>query len=86
MSDDQDTDHVSGDSSSPPFMLVWIVLVLLIAYPLSIGPVARIYRGVIGGPPRIVQAFYSPLVQVCGMSPGGDKLLRWYVVDVWGVK
>lgn len=57
----------------------------LVAYPLSIGPVARLARS--GAIPMSVamsleKYFYGPLIFVCELIPGLAWLLRGYV-ELW---
>jgi hypothetical protein len=86
MSDRQDTNPASGRSMGAATLWLALAFVLL-AYPLSIGPVARAYRGTKGGPPKLIQKIYEPLIQFSSSSQiGRDLFLGWYVRDLWGVK
>jgi len=63
-----------------------VLAVLLLAYPLSTGPVTRYYMGSSGSdyrqPPKALDSFYKPLRWCCKLSPVRDILQRyeelWY--------
>jgi len=61
------------------FILIFMAIVL--AYPLSIGPVARGYRG---RPPEFVNTLYTPLWALCDRSRVATDTLIWYL-GLWGV-
>jgi hypothetical protein len=71
--------------------LSWLIwpFVLLCAYVLSIGPVARICTvyGLPGKYPRGVQALrsiYHPVILLAGSHPAASRLFVWYL-KAWGV-
>jgi len=65
--------------------IYWIVAViitgLLLAYPLSVGPVTRYYMGNSAYTARPMPSrwvrFYQPLVRPCDVSPV-KECMRWY--------
>jgi hypothetical protein len=68
-----------------PRHLIPAILALLLAYPLSIGPVGKWYY------PRprtqytsAVEAFYRPLFVLCGHLPFGWEVMGRYL-QLWGV-
>ena len=65
---------------------LWILVGLsLIAYPLSVGPVAKLLdRGLI--PEAGFRAMYRPLGILCDHSPLAVRFFRWYLQGVWGAK
>jgi hypothetical protein len=69
----------------PRHLIPTLFLFLLVAYPLSIGPVLRInYNRHVNGPilPPALQAFYSPLWRLCqSWQPAGDALRAYG--DLW---
>ena len=68
-----------------PRMAAIVLAVLLLAYPLSIGPVTRYYMGntyaTSTHPPASYYTFYQPLWWCCKSGPA-QMLLAWYV-EVW---
>ena len=71
-----------GRKSSGLALAVWVVLGLLICYPLSIGPVARYYKN--GNVPSAIVNFYSPLGYLYQHSDTAKAALNWYGKS-WGV-
>jgi len=61
---------------------MWAGLAFLIAYPLSIGPVAKLYSST-GSAPEAVRAFYAPLGLVYHQSETARKAFDWYA-ELWG--
>jgi hypothetical protein len=68
----QDSSNVSG--------FIWAALAVLLAYPLSIGPVARFYGK---NAPLAVRMFYAPLGLARDRSQTVKEALDWYA-DLWG--
>jgi hypothetical protein len=60
--------------------LIWAALAVLLAYPLSIGPVARFYGK---NAPLAVRMFYAPLGLARDRSQTVKQALDWYA-DLWG--
>jgi len=64
--------------------LLWLSFLLLVAYPLSIGPAARLHRSTPAARPAI-ETFYKPLELLIRSSPPIEKAFEWYVTVVWRV-
>ena len=82
--DDKDTCQDS-DNSSPARSLGWalvcVLAFLLIAYPLSIGPVAKFYYK--RGRPGLIRQFYRPLELLYHTSRPAHRFFDWYFETVW---
>jgi hypothetical protein len=65
-------------------ILIWFICSLLILYPLSFGPALWVIQKFPGMKPHS-KVFYSPLTGVCAKSDTLDRLLDWYVFDVWRI-
>jgi hypothetical protein len=74
-----DTPHDKAGS----FWIVWTVILLLLGYPLSVGPIAKHYDH--KKPPGAVLAFYAPLESLYHKSPTAHKVIDWYL-HLWRVK
>jgi hypothetical protein len=59
-----------------------LVVVLLLGYPLSIGPVAKLCSP--GPAPQMIRAFYAPVGWAHDKSPAARAFLDWYE-KLWGV-
>jgi hypothetical protein len=59
---------------------VWALVLIFLAYPLSIGPAAKLWGAV---PPGMVVAFYRPISWLCEKSPAVTKVVDWYLDKVW---
>ncbi len=81
MSDAQDAGRPSANSSSNWGLLLALTL-LLLAYPLSVGPLARFGKR----PSPTIGILYSPLAELYKRSPTARKIFDWYIEDVWGAK
>lgn len=68
--------------SSGLTLAVWVLVVLAICYPLSVGPVARLYRN--RPAPAIIPAIYAPLGYLYGHSAAAKAAFDWYA-GLWGV-
>lgn len=77
---ESDDSHSANDK--PTFRVVWVFLALLIAYPLSIGPVARFYHN--RSPPRAVEVLYQPMQLLYRNNAAVRPVLDWYG-DLWGI-
>jgi len=73
-------DSEAAQEKSGSAWLIWTVIVLLFAYPLSIGPAARHYGN---SPPAAVRAFYMPLGIAYDRNKGVRQALDWYA-GLWG--
>lgn len=56
----------------------------LILYPLSVGP-AMWLVAVFPSLEKCAIIFYGPIVYVYKNSPEAEKLINWYVMDLWRV-
>lgn len=60
----------------------WALFILLVAYPLSLGPVAVLHdKNMV---PDGVGVIYKPLEYLYHHSPPVKRALDWYVEDLWG--
>lgn len=60
----------------------WFAILLLTIYPLSTGPVLRLWPAGISNP--TLMGFYAPIIFLADhCEPFGD-FLGWYVFDLWG--
>jgi hypothetical protein len=83
---------VKPDASEEPSsrgsggFFVWVfLLVLLILYPLSVGPVVRLAFRI----PKLetaVQIVYAPIGFICEHCIPVDKFFDWYLFDLWRVR
>ena len=62
-------------------LAVWVAFLLLIIYPLSVGPVAKVCPS----PPPALRQFYAPLGFICDRFPAAKNFYDWYG-KLWGVK
>jgi hypothetical protein len=77
--------HPSDISNDKPGSLwfLWSVVALLLAYPLSLGPVALAYKT--KRPPNFISDMYEPLEYVYHRSALAHNAIDWYL-HVWGVR
>ena len=62
----------------------WIPLLILILYPLSIGPAAKLdSKGLL--PLAIYPKLYQPVISLAG-GVGLQRALDWYIWDLWNVR
>ncbi len=82
-----DAQHTGSDSGKtiPSSSLIWMIIVLLVVYPLSLGPVAKVYRDK-RPVPKIIEVLYWPLEQLYQNSDAAKRIILWYEEDVWGAK
>jgi hypothetical protein len=60
-----------------------LMVALLLAYPLSLGPVAKWYLDRPGNQiPSAFQTFYAPLFAFCYYVPPAGKAMQWYF-ELW---
>ena len=63
-----------------PRRLIAVVLcALLIAYPLSFGPVVAGYYKGTAHPPRWMEGFYVPIGWLCSHSDTVNAVFTWYM-------
>ncbi len=62
--------------------LIWL-LGILAFYPLSTGPVIKIWRG-LGLAEQPIMIAYAPLIAASRAVPAINSSFDWYVKSVWG--
>jgi hypothetical protein len=78
---EEQTPQESGKSL--PWHILWLLIAgVLVAYPLSIGPVAKHHRHNL---PQVLESFYAPLATLYDKSPPMHHFFDWYLENVWGV-
>jgi hypothetical protein len=65
-----------------PSWLLWIVLLLLVVYPLSLGPAAKLHLAHPAARPAI-EGVYKPLTTLIDFNPHVRDFFVWYVEKVW---
>ena len=66
--------------------VLWVCFVLLVVYPLSVGPAVRLYEATSNAALRnSIEAFYTPLVVLCDACDPVEDFFIWYVEAVWGI-
>ncbi len=83
MSDDQDTRPESG-RPGPASTICAVLFGLLLAYPLSVGPVAKLCQGSVL--PKNTLYIYDPLDLWTTYLPPARMLWMWYLYELWGYK
>jgi len=85
MGDDRDTIHDAGKSGTG-FPFVRVTICLLLAYPLSMGPVFKLNNVLSGGyfPDEAIMHFYWPIFALMDKSQTVDSIVKWYVGSLWG--
>ncbi len=65
-------------------LLAWIGFILLVAYPLSIGPAALIHQK---SPPLrpFIEGAYKPITVLADKSNVVRNCLTWYIRAIWRV-
>jgi hypothetical protein len=66
---------------------LWLLagfVLLLVIYPLSIGPAARIHQKYPAAAPAI-EAIYTPVTVLADHSPRLQIFVLWYITNVWGL-
>jgi hypothetical protein len=76
-----DSTHDKGGGS---LWILWSVIGLLLAYPLSTGPVLKFCISK-GRPPPVIVALYTPLETLYNKSSAAHKFFDWYF-HLWGIK
>ena len=76
----EEGEDAKGHNSGRP----WLVLGgLMMAYVLSVGPVARYCQSRNILPPRPVCSFYTPLAWMASRCGPVRRFFDWYVGDLW---
>jgi len=80
----QSESHDSNGVQDKPgsLWIIWLIVVLLIGYPLSVGPVAKYYRH--RKTPQSVIVFYTPLEVLYHKSQTVHSVFDWYL-RMWGM-
>lgn len=81
MSDSDPAQNSDANSSSSVVFGLWWLLLLLVCYVLSPGPVAKVSRGTA---PPVVRKFYAPLGYLVEHVPAVRSFYHWYG-KLWGV-
>jgi|OpeIllAssembly_1097287.scaffolds.fasta_scaffold1520151_1 hypothetical protein len=63
---------------------LWVFFLLVVVYPLSIGPVAWLHLKVPTSRPAI-EAFYTPITLLVDHSEQFAGFMRWYILKVWRI-
>ena len=69
--------------------MLWTCFVLFIVYPLSFGPVCRLWLAAFGSPPApssawdLLVAIYAPLIYLGNTFPPVADFFLWYL-GLWG--
>ena len=79
-------DAPQSDSRSHSKIVIWMVISLLVVYPLSVGPATRLAMIYQLAPDAGLKTFYAPLNFVAAHFKPANRLLEWYVGDCWGCK
>jgi len=81
MSDDAPADSRTGHSWA--WFSLWSLLVFLLLYVLTTGPVIRGVDGM-GVNQDFLMVLYAPLIILSDNIPMVQQFFEWYVEDVWG--
>ena len=65
-------------------MIVWLVMLLLLVYPLSAGPVLRLSRATGFPSDTAIVQIYTPLGFLVDHFPSAGNFLGWYIFKLWG--
>jgi hypothetical protein len=77
-----ETSPPGGSGTGSLLWLAWTLFLLLVAYPLSVGPVAKVAGP---DPPAVLWAIYAPLSYLNDHSQPVKSFFDWYA-KVWGVR
>ena len=75
------TDSTQDERSGMP-LVGWVLVLLVLLYPLSVGPVVILSGGQLTPP---LEVFYSPLEFLYDHVPVVHEFYEWYF-GVWGIK
>ena len=75
-----------GGAPSAVAFVLWILCLVLVIYPLSIGPVVRILYacGLDDQAEPAGKIFYAPLFLLIEHSDTAKNFIVWYVYELWG--
>lgn len=66
--------------------LFWLFILVLVIYPLSVGPVAKVVDVVDNSTlESVCEVLYAPLAYLCDKVPWVDDFYEWYL-PLWGVR
>jgi hypothetical protein len=66
--------------------VLWVCFVLLVVYPLSIGPAARLYEATSNPTLRnSIYGVYTPIILLCDACDPVEEFFEWYLEVVWDV-
>jgi hypothetical protein len=78
---EQEAHHTRPRGLSPA---LWIILLLLLVYPLSTGPVIKLHTALTGSSNRdFLFVVYAPLIWLSRTCPPVEQFFDWYVADLW---
>ena len=63
---------------------LWVLVFFFLAYPLSIGPAARLHQHFPRARP-LIEAAYKPIVVLMDQSPTARDACVWYLSKIWKV-
>ena len=61
-------------------------MILLVVYPLSVGPATRLTITYQLASDADLRTFYAPIVFLTEHNKAVDRFFKWYVNDCWGCK
>jgi hypothetical protein len=64
--------------------VLWALLFLFVAYPLGIGPAAKLHQHFPRARP-VIEAAYKPIVVLVEHSPTARAACMWYLSKIWKV-
>lgn len=82
--DSNPTDAVTAPAKSGLPTMGWLLLLLLVVYPLSTGPVFKLVEYDVIGFDHL-QVIYAPLESLGKTCPPVERFFEWYVLDLWHV-
>jgi hypothetical protein len=62
--------------------VLWVLGLVLVVYPLSIGPMAKLSM-VTGTGSKVVEIVYAPLIVAAKVFPPLARFVDWYLDEVW---
>jgi hypothetical protein len=74
--------HADPTPGGSYYWALWALFFVLVLYPLSIGPAARIHEKYPAARP-VIEIIYLPLTTLIDHSQPTANLSMWYVMKVW---
>lgn len=65
-------------------VILWSLLIFLVGYPLSTGPVIRLSHELKINADPLFDVVYAPLGFLSKHCEPVDQFFHWYVRDIWG--